>query len=63
MRHLDANRRPAPADFGFVFFSWCQPVIDGFCFSVELYDGALGVRRTGGFAGVNEFTPLIPLKA
>jgi len=61
MKHVKSLNRPAVAGPDLVLFSWCTPpnVSDGGCTSLEFADGVLRVRQTGGFAGVNIFTPLL----
>ena len=59
MKHLMPHSRPAKGSLDFVFFTWCEPnIADGFCYSLEFDEGVLGIRQTGGIAGVNEFNPL-----
>jgi hypothetical protein len=40
--------------------AWCEPYIDGFCYSIDCQDGMKGIRVTGGIAGIDEFHPLFP---
>ena len=51
-RHIRRSSLPQKA--------WCEPYADGFCYTVDCEDGMKGIRITGGFAGVNEFIPLVP---
>lgn len=61
MKHIRHSTRPQYAWLDVIFFSWCEPyVADGFCYSIECSGGMFGIRRTGGFAGVNEFFPIFP---
>lgn len=45
-------RLPKPA--------FCEPFVDGFCYTMDIQNGMKGILVTGGFAGVSEFHPLFP---
>lgn len=59
LKHLKNGSRDFEGD-PIPRYAWCEPYVDGFCYSVTCEDGMKGILVTGGIAGVHEFRPFFP---
>ena len=62
MKHLQTITKKAPRSSSPQEASkliWCEPAYDGVCLSIDCQDGKLGLRSTGGLAGIDEFKPFL----